>query len=287
MKVVVTGGNGFIASLVKEANPQIEWVSIDKDDLDLSNLEVVKDYFENESYDAVFHTGAMAQTADCENYPELTHKINVESTIEIAKVCQAKNARLVFISTEQTFNGKTTEGPFKETDEQNSVTAYGNHKIECERFITSNLTNYITLRFSWMFGMSKPSVRVSPNILSNVMNAIFYRKPTAFTVNEIRGMSYAQTLADNFAKILELPSGAYNYSSENKNNSYESAKIIAKKLGFNDEEIDTYILANTERYADRFRDYRLDNNKIKTAGIALTTFEEDVESCLKDFGWLK
>ena len=119
------------------------------------------------------------------------------------------------------------------------------------------------------------------------MNAIFYRKPTAFTANEIRGMTYAQTLADNFAKILELPSGTYNYCSENKNNSYESARIIAKKLGFSDEEVDTYILANTERYADRFRDYRLDNGKIMAAGINLTTFEDDVDSCLRDFGWLK
>jgi dTDP-4-dehydrorhamnose reductase len=287
MKVIVTGGNGFIASLVKEANPQIEWVSIDKDDLDLSDPTIVKEYFEKESYDAVFHTGAMAQTADCENYPELTHRINVESTIEIAKACENKKARLVFISTEQTFNGKTTDGPFKETDEQSSVTAYGNHKIECEEYITSNLSDYITLRFSWMFGMSKPGIRVSPNIVSNVMNAIFYRKPTTFTVNEIRGMTYAQTLANNFSKILDLPSGTYNYSSENKNNSYESAKIIANKLGFSDEDIDTYILANTERYADRFRDYRLDNSKVKEAGIKLTTFEDDVESCLKDFGWLK
>ena len=287
MKVIVTGGKGFIASLVKEANPQIEWISIDKEDLDLSDPLIVKEYFEKESYDAVFHTGAMAQTADCENYPELTHRINVESTIEIAKACKSKNARLVFISTEQTFNGKTTAGPFKETDEQSSVTAYGNHKIECEEFIINNLTDYITLRFSWMFGMSKPGIRVSPNIVSNVMSAIFYRQPTTFTVNEIRGMTYAQTLANNFAEILNLPSGTYNYSSENKNNSYESAKIIAKKLGFSDEDIDTYILANTERYADRFRDYRLDNSKIKAAGIELTTFEDDIESCLGDFGWLK
>ena len=287
MKVIVTGGKGFIASLVKEANPQIEWVSIDKDELDLSNPKAVREYFDKEDYDAVFHTGAMAQTADCENYPELTHRINVESTIEIAKACKEKDARLIFISTEQTFNGKTTEGPFKETDEQISVTAYGNHKIECEEFITNNLTNYISLRFSWMFGMSKPGIRVSPNIVSNVMNAIFYRKPTAFTVNEIRGMTYAQTLADNFAKILELPSGSYNFSSVNKNNSYESAKIIASKLGFSEEEVNTYILANTERYADRFRDYRLDNSKILAAGIKLTTFEDDVDSCLRDFGWLK
>ena len=51
--------------------------------------------------------------------------------------------------------------------------------------------------------------------------------------------------------------------------------------------IDKYILPNTERYADRFRDYRLDNSKIEACGISLGTFEEDVEECLRDFGYIR
>ena len=287
MKIIVTGGNGFIASIVKHANPQIEWVSLDRDELDLSDITNVKDYLKNAQFDAIFHTGAMAQTADCENNPELAHRINVESTIEIAKICKEKKAKLVFISTEQTFNGKTVEGPFKETDEQCSVTTYGVHKIECENYIAKNLTNYITFRFSWMFGMSSPNIKVSPNIVSSVISAMLYNKPTMFTVNEIRGMTYAQDFADNFQKMLELPSGTYNFSGINKNNTYESARYIASKLGFNNEEIDKYILPNHERYADRFRDYRLDNSKIISGGIYLTTFEDGVDRCLKDYGWYK
>lgn len=287
MRVIVTGGNGFIASLVREANPQIEWVSIDRAELDLSNPAAVRDYFEQASFDAVFHTGAMAQTADCEAYPELTHRINVESTMEIAKVCQKKNARFVFISTEQTFNGLEEKGPFDEDHAQVSVSKYGMHKIECERFIEKELTNYVVLRFSWMFGLSRPGIRVSPNIINNVMQAMFFRKPTLFTMHEARCMTYARRLADQFAKILELPSGTYHVASMNTHTTYESAQIIARKLGFSEEEIAQYILPNTERYADRFRDYRLNASKIQSYGIELGTFEEDVEWCLRDYGWLK
>ena len=195
-KLVITGGNGYIASLVREAvHNDVEVVALTRKELDLSNTEEVREWFTNHEYDYVFHTGAMAQTADCENYPELTHKINVESTIEIAKACKNKNARLIFISTEQCFNGKTETGPFTEDTPLCSVTAYGNHKIECENFITSQLNNYIILRFSWMLGMSRPHIKASPNIIRNVMNAVFFQKPTLFTVNEIRGMTYAQKLS--------------------------------------------------------------------------------------------
>ena len=152
-KIVITGGNGYIASLVKEAlQSSMEIISLTRKELDLGDTDAVRSWFKSHDYDYVFHTGAMAQTADCEKYPELTHRINVDCTKEIATACKEKNARLIFISTEQCFNGKTEEGPFKEDTSLCSVTAYGNHKVECEDFITSSLEDYIILRFSWMLG---------------------------------------------------------------------------------------------------------------------------------------
>ena len=286
--MVITGGNGFIASLVKEAmQSSMEIIPLTRKELDLGDTTAVRSWFNTHDYDYVFHTGAMAQTADCENHPELTHRINVDGTKEIAKACKEKNARLIFISTEQCFNGKTEAGPFHEDTPLCSVTAYGNHKVECERFITSMLDSYVILRFSWMLGMSRPGIKASPNIIRNVMNAVFYQQPTKFTVNEIRGMTYAQKLADVFDKILELPTGIYHVSDTNTHNTYESAKIVAQKLGCTQEQIDAYILPNHERYADRFRDYRLHTDKLKAHGIDFGSFEENVDACLKDFGWMK
>ena len=65
----------------------------------------------------------------------------------------------------------------------------------------------------------------------------------------------------------------------------ESEKELG--LAITQEQIDACILPNHERYADRFRDYRLDTQKLKAHGIDFGTFEENVDACLKDFGWLK
>ena len=70
-----------------------------------------------------------------------------------------------------------------------------------QSFITSVLTTSCCT--SWMLGMSRPGIKASPNIIRNVMNAMFYQTPTKFTVNEIRGMTYAQKLADVFDKIID------------------------------------------------------------------------------------
>jgi len=201
-------------------------------------------------------------------------------------VCKAKGKRFMFLSTEQCFNGKTVEGPFKEEDELVAVTNYGKQKKEADEYVQANIDDYVMLRLSWMMGLDMPGIKASPNIIKNVTTALAKEKPTLFTVNEVRGMTYMANLANQFDKLVELPTGVYHFTSTNNLNTYEAAKLVAKKFGASDETIAKIILPNTERYKDRFRDYRLDNTKIKAHGIELGTFEEDVEACLKDFGWM-
>lgn len=286
-KVAITGANGYIASLIQKTNQNnFVFLPITRKTLAMDDPEKIRDYFMNLDFDIVLHTAANATTADCEEHPEQTHIVNVQSVMAIADVCKERNKRMIFFSTEQCFNGQTKEGPFTEEDELISVTNYGKQKAEADRYIQTHLGDYVTLRLSWMMGLAQPGVKPSPNIVKNAMHAVVNEVPTLFTVNEVRGMTYARRLADQFAAITELPSGVYHFSSVNERNTYESAKLVARKMGISEERIAKFILPNTERYKDRFRDYRLDNGKITAAGIKLGTFEEDLEACLKDYGWM-
>lgn len=288
LKIAITGANGYIASMIQNANKSVfEFIPITRKELSLDDPKQVYAYFKHLNFDIVLHTAASTATADCENKPELTHAINTESAIAIAKACKEKGKRMIFFGTEQSFNGKTSEGPFREDEELIAVTNYGKQKKEADEYIKEHLDDYIILRLSWMMGLSYPNCKASPNIIYNVMQAILQNKPTKFTVNEVRGMTYAKHLSNQFKNIVELPSGVYHFSNVNTRSTYDSAKFIASKLHVEEEQVQKLILPDHDRYADRFRDYRLDNSKIKSQGIQLGTFEEDVEECLKDFGWLK
>ena len=256
-------------------------------DADLSDPEAVAQFVSKQDFDICFHTAANATTAVCEDNPALAHQINVESTEAIAKVCAQKGAKLIFCSTEQIFNGKAEHGPFKEEEEPQAVTVYGQNKIECESIISKLCPDAVILRYSWMMGLSMPGIKASPNIVANVMNAILRQSPTLFTVNEKRCMTYARHLAEQFEAITKLPAGVYHVASHNNKSTYESAKFVAEAIGATPEAIEKYILPNYERYADRFRDYRLDAGKLSKYGITFGTFDEDVLQILSDFGWRK
>ncbi|WP_301205674.1 sugar nucleotide-binding protein [uncultured Dubosiella sp.] len=286
--ILVTGANGYLASYIAHLNKnKFNWIRMTRKDADLSDPEAVAQVVSKQDFDICFHTAANATTAVCEDNPALAHQINVESTEAIAKVCAQKGAKLIFCSTEQIFNGKTEHGPFKEEEEPQAVTVYGQNKIECESIISKLCPDAVILRYSWMMGLSMPGIKASPNIVANVMNAILRQSPTLFTVNEKRCMTYARHLAEQFEAITKLPAGVYHVASHNNKSTYESAKFVAEAIGATPEAIEKYILPNYERYADRFRDYRLDAGKLSKYGITFGTFDEDVLQILSDFGWRK
>ena len=284
--MIVTGGQGYIASLVNKYSQDYEIKLLSRKDLDLSDTKKVREYFENEEFDVVLHAGAMAQTQDCEDMPELTYKVNVLSTKAIADVCKEKDKRIVVISTEQVFNGRESGAPFVETDETVSLSAYGNHKIECEKYLQEIDVDYIIVRFSWMFGLAFPGVNPSPNILQQVLDSLFLHKEAQYTVNELRGFTYAHKFANNFDKISVLPSGIYHVSSENDENTFKVANKISEILAYDKEFTEQYVKQNLDKYQDKPRDFRMDAAKIKEHGIDFGSVEENLRECLTDFGWL-
>lgn len=284
-RILVTGARGYLASLAQLYNAgRYEFVRVSHTDVDFRDPTGVERFFREKDFDVCLHMAADATTAHCEQDPEGTHRVNTESAIAVARVCRERGKRVVFISTEQCFNASSGEAPFSEDDEQASTTRYGQQKMEADAWIREHLDDYLILRFSWMFGLALPGVRPSPNILTNVMSVLRSGEPAAFRVHERRNMTYAQRFAGQLPQILALPSGAYHFASQNGRTTYETARLVAERLGCPAAEVDRLILPDEKTYAERPRDFRLASDKIRAAGIELGTFEEDLELCLRDFG---
>ena len=200
--ILVTGANGYLANYVYHENKdEFNWIKMTRKDADFSNPSEVRKFIEKQDFDICFHCAANASTAICEDNPQLANKINVESTKVIVDICKEKNARLIFCSSEQVFNGKENLGPFKEEENPKAVSVYGQNKIDCEKYIHSQGIDAIILRFSWMMGLSFDNIKASASIVKNVMNAVIKQEPTLFTCNEKRGMTYAKYFAKQFKAI--------------------------------------------------------------------------------------
>ena len=94
-KVLVTGARGYLASLARLYNAgRMEFVCVSHTDVDFSRPDEVEKYFMAADFDVCLHMAADATTAHCEEQPELTHRVNTESAIAIAKAKRQGDAWL-------------------------------------------------------------------------------------------------------------------------------------------------------------------------------------------------
>jgi len=284
-KILLTGANGFFASrFYTYYKNKYDILPLGHNDLDITDESKCFQMIRNFEPDYVIHTAAIADTGLCERSPELSYEINVKGSINIAKACSLANSKLVYLSSEQIFNGNLDSGPYNENHIPVPNTVYGNHKLQAENHLREIIDELWILRFSWLFGFPEKNCRVSANILWNVVSSVLKDKKIKLPTNEFRGMTYVYDLIENFHKIFDLPYGIYHAGSENNLSTYDIALFILKEISIN-HKADNYLQKDTDRYNGHPRDLRICNNKLRTYGIDLPETEGGIKNCLRDFNY--
>ncbi|OPJ65908.1 SDR family oxidoreductase [Clostridium chromiireducens] len=283
-KILITGGKGFFSSrLVQYYKGKYEFLVTDKDELDITDEKNVNEIFEKFNPDIVIHAAAIAVTDFCNKNPEAAYKINVNGAINVAKATKKIGGKLVFISSEQVFNGNTNPGPFKEDDEAVPDTVYGKNKLEAEKSLRDIIDELWIVRFTWLFGLPDRNCGMAGNILWETISSIMKNEKITVSSNEFRGMTYVYNMIENFQILFKSPYGTYHLGSENNQNRYEIVKSIFKKLGL-ESRIDELIIEDKEKYKTNPRDIRLNCDKARSTGMNFYTTDEALEICIKEYG---
>ena len=132
--ILITGSSGFVGSrLAYFLKDKYNLFLPTHSELDVSCEEAVKQYMEDHRPEIVIHCAALSNTWYCEQHPEESHKYNVQGTVKVAKACKRIGARLIFMSSDQVYNGIPSSGANKEEDALQPVSIYGQHKLEAEQ----------------------------------------------------------------------------------------------------------------------------------------------------------
>ncbi|WP_392486229.1 SDR family oxidoreductase [Haloimpatiens sp. FM7315] len=282
-KILITGAAGFFGRrFVNFYKNKYEIIDLERKDLDITNEDKVIEKIRFYKPDYVLHTAAIADTKFCENNPLKAYKINVLGSINVAKATKEVNGKLIYLSSEQIFNGNLESGPYSEDTLANPNTVYGKNKLEAEGKIKDIIDEVWILRLTWLFGFPEKNAKVNPNIIMNVLNATLKNKKTKFPLNEYRGMTYVYDLIQNIEKIFNIPYGIYNTGSENNLSTYETSCVVLKELGLN-HRINEIIEKDEEKFKEIPRDLRINNEKLRDLNIIFMSTEEGIKKCIEDF----
>ena len=265
-KLLITGCNGFLGQrLCAHYKEKYDVIAVGHQDLDICREDAVQNLFREVRPDIVFHTAAISDTGYSQNHPEESYQVNTLGSVHIALACREQQAQLVYMSSDQVYNGNVGLQPWKETDEVNPQSVYGRDKLEAEKRIAEILPEAVGLRLTWMYDLPDSPWKLNRNLPVNLLQAFQNGEKLKAAVREFRGITNVWEVVRNMEACLNIPGGTYNFGSINDWNSYETFIRFAELMQL--PEPSSWIMADEERFPKHPRNLMIDNQKATQMGI--------------------
>ena len=179
--------------------------------------------------DAIINAAAVSEPARCEREPGRSRAINVLMPLRLAELAHHLACRLVHISSEQVFDGRSA--PYSRTDVTSPVNAYGRQKVESEQLVHEAARDFsATIRAPLLMGNSASGIRSVHERLFADWTA--GREARLFT-DEIRQPCTAENLADAIVEICERGdvNGVFHWAGAEAVSRHELGVRIAAHFG--------------------------------------------------------
>lgn len=156
---LVTGANGQLGQefLRYPKLPNIDFMGLTKNELDITNYESVKKVMVELNPTGVINTAAWTNVDAAETSEAEAFSVNASGPEILSKVANEENIKLIHFSTDYVFNGKGNK-PYEIDSVKDPQTAYGRTKLAGEIAIMNNMKqDFWILRTAWLYGEYGPN----------------------------------------------------------------------------------------------------------------------------------
>ena len=273
MKVLVTGVGGQLGyDIMRELHRQgIDCCGADRAEFDVTDFAATNEFITNYMPDAVIHCSAYTAVDKAEDETELCRRVNADGTENIAKVCKAINAKMIYISTDYVFPG-TGEQFYKPDDVTAPSNVYGQTKLEGELAVKKLLRKYFIVRISWVFGVN------GNNFVKTMLKLGETRKELNVVADQVGSPTYTADLAVLLVDIVKTERyGVYHATNEGVCSWADFAEKIFSVAGM-DVKVNHITSAEYPTKAVRPKNSRMSKDKLVKNGFArLPKWEDAVE----------
>jgi dTDP-4-dehydrorhamnose reductase len=209
MRLVVTGGSGYLGSELVRRSDAVGLASADADVRDPAAIDRV---VSSHRPDVVIHTAYRQDPPDA-------WSVNVDGSRNVARSAFRLGARLVHVSTDVVFGGRLGR-PYVETDRPDPVTDYGRSKEAAEEAVRSEHPEALTVRTSLIYGGATPSKH---ELAAGDPQKVFF-------TNELRSPIQVGELAEALLELARLAvSGPLHVAGADGVSRCEFARLIARR----------------------------------------------------------
>ncbi|MGH8067397.1 MAG: SDR family oxidoreductase [Candidatus Entotheonellia bacterium] len=228
-RILVTGVSGFlgryVATTLKDHYAVLgtyhrHAIALDEcmlTRLDVTEVEAVRTTCREFRPDVVVHTAALGDVDACERHPDQAHQVNVQGTESIAEGADEVGAQLIYISTDQVYDGG--QAHYTEADAPHPLMVYGCTKLEGEHRAAAICRDTVILRLALMYGWGTPS---RLNFVDWLVERLRAGQEVPLFVDQYRTPLYVAQASEVIEQLIDAPEvrGTFNLGGGERLNRY-------------------------------------------------------------------
>jgi dTDP-4-dehydrorhamnose reductase len=278
--VLVTGALGQLGNELRFLSinyPRCVFVFTDKEELDITVLTAVEEFFEQLQPQYCVNVAAYTAVDKAETDIENCLLLNATAVENLAKTAAKFNTKFIHVSTDFVFDG-TQNYAYTEESSTNPLNQYGKAKLAGELAALRYSPEALIIRTSWLYST------FGANFVKTMLKLAEQRSEINVVADQIGTPTYAKDLAELILKVIDEEKhikGVYHFSNEGICTWYDFAHAIFSLASKN-----TKVKPiKTEQYptpAIRPKFSLLDKTKIKQdLAIDIRHWREALAECVK------
>lgn len=239
MKIIITGGKGFVGSataklLQENGHEVITYDLMDKQDI--RDRQQFDSFIKEHNPDRILHLAAIARFAEADANPILAHETNIIGTRNVVEVAEQHHIPLVYSSTGSAIMPLDKfEPPYNEEIRACGNSVYGCSKAIGEFYVRQH-TPHIVLRYAHIYGPEKRMHGLIGGFLDRIN---FGMKPILYGGKQNNDFVYILDIARANMLALTAPwdkwNQIYNVGSGEELSAKEAGDIVCELAGYKGE----------------------------------------------------
>ncbi len=224
-RIVVTGARGQLGRALCALFTDVALLDIGVDRADIRDGDRIIPLITEFHPDVVIHAAAWTDVDGAERDPDGAYAVNALGTQNVALACRQTGAAMVYISTNEVFDGQATQ-PYREWDTPAPISVYARSKLAGEHIAQMLLHRLYIVRTAWMYAPG------GNNFPSKIIAAADRLGALRVVDDEIGNPTYAPDLAQAIVRLINTGRfGIYHLTNEGACSRFEWARAILRLSG--------------------------------------------------------
>jgi dTDP-4-dehydrorhamnose reductase len=265
MRVLITGSRGQLGQALLARLPGA--AGIGRPEVDITQPSSIEAAIDAHRPEVIIHCAALTDVDGAARDPAAAYRINGLGTQNVALAAARLGAALVYISTNEVFDGAKAV-PYFEFDAPNPLNPYAATKLAGEWFTQHLTRQFYIVRTSWVTG------RTGRNFVHRIQQLADQHGKLRVVTDEVACPTFVDDLADGIVKLIATGRyGLYHLTNAGYCSRFEYAKKILGMSGRSHIPLEPITLAEFARPSTPPKFTPLANNAAAALGITLRPWE--------------